>query len=134
METLDSASLRPIVLVDDEPDLLEATRRRIEVALPQVEVHAFTDGRSALEALTGVSLGLAILDVDMPEISGLQLAERLRDRWADLPVLFLTGTAKANVVPEFERVGAVAWLRKPVSGQVLVETILEHALRRACEK
>lgn len=129
METLDSASLRPIVLVDDEPDLLEATRRRVEVALPEVEVHAFTDGRKALAALSDVSPGLAILDVDMPEFSGLELAEALRQRWSDLPVLFLTGTAKANVVPEFERVGAVGWLRKPVSGQVLLDSILEHALR-----
>jgi FixJ family two-component response regulator len=130
VETLDSASLRPILLVDDEPDLLEATRRRIEVALPEVEVHAFTDGRRALAALAGRSVGLAILDVDMPELSGLQLAERLREQRTDLPILFLTGTAKANMVPEYERVGAVAWLRKPVSGQVLLDTIAAHALRR----
>ncbi len=130
MATLDSAALRPIVLVDDEPELLEATRRRLEVALPEVDVYAFTDGRNALEALVGVSPGLAILDVDMPEYSGLELAEALRQRWSNLPVLFLTGTAKADVVPEFERVGAVGWLRKPVSGQVLLDSILEHALRR----
>ncbi len=101
----------------------------MEVALPEVEIHAFTDGRNALAALADVSPGLAILDVDMPELSGLELAEALRQRWSELPVLFLTGTAKANVVPEFERVGAVGWLRKPVSGQVLLDSILEHALR-----
>ena len=127
---MDSASLRPILLVDDEPDLLDATRRRIEVALPEVTIHAFTNGREALSALAGQPVGLAILDVDMPDISGLQLAEKLREAWPDLPVLFLTGTAKANMVPEFERVGAVDWLRKPVSGQVLVDTIASHALRR----
>lgn len=117
------------MLVDDEPELLEATRRRIKVALPSVEVHAFSSARNALEALSGVSPGLAILDVDMPELSGLELAEALRERWADIPVLFLTGTAKSNVVPEFERVGAVGWLRKPISGQVLLDAIAEHALR-----
>lgn len=129
MNPSDTASIRPILLVDDEPGLLEATRIRIERALPGVPIRSFVDGNIALAETEDLSPGLAILDVDMPAISGLDLAVQLRNRWPDLPVLFLTGTAKENMLSEFERVGAVAWFRKPVSGQTLLDAILEHALR-----
>ncbi|MCR9165625.1 MAG: response regulator [Nannocystaceae bacterium] len=129
MGTLDSASPTTVALVDDDLDLLEATRRRIVVSLPDVEVRIYSDTTDALAALTEVSHGLAILDVDMPGMSGLELAAVLRERRPELPVVFMTGTSKQNMVQEYERVGAVAWLRKPVPGRVLIETILEHALR-----
>jgi len=126
---LDSVPLRPLLLVDDEPLLLEATSQRIHGALPGITILAFTDAADALAATQGESLGLAILDVDMPGMSGLELASRLHARSPELPILFLTGTAKDNLTVEFERVGAIAWLRKPVSGRVLIDTVLEHALR-----
>ncbi len=129
MDSLDSASIRPILLVDDERALLDATRRRIEVALPQTKILAFVDGHAALAGTADEPLGLAILDVDMPTMSGLELAEALRARSPDLPILFLTGTAKANMANEYERVGAVAWLRKPVSGRILLDAVAAHALR-----
>ena len=129
METLDSVPLWPLLLVDDEPLLLEATRQRISGALPGTTIFAFTDATDALAATQGAALGLAMLDVDMPGMSGLKLADRLRARSPELPILFLTGTAKDNLTAEFERVGAIAWLRKPVSGRVLIDTVLAHALR-----
>lgn len=121
--------LWPLLLVDDDRLLLDATCHRIGGALPETTLLAFTRGADALAATEGKPLGLAILDIDMPGMSGLELASRLRARSPELPILFLTGTAKDNLTAEFERVGAVAWLRKPVSGQVLLQTISKYALR-----
>ena len=128
MNTSDSAPSWPILLVDDEPLLLEATRQRLEGAFPGTPILTFTDGVNALAATQGKPLGLALLDVDMPRMSGIELAAELRARSPELPIAFLTGTARDKVADEVARVGAVAWLRKPVSGQVLVETVRRHAL------
>ncbi len=128
MKTLDSGSPRPILLVDDEPSLLDATRKRLEHALPEVDFLAFCDANVALQETTGRSLGLAVLDVDMPVMSGFQLADALHARWPDLPVIFLTGSAKEPSAADLERAGAVAWLQKPVRGDVLVDTVRAHML------
>lgn len=128
MKSWDSGSARPILLVDDEPTLLDATRSRLEHGLPGIELLAFRDANEALRATEGRALGLAILDVDMPPMSGFELAEKLHARSPDLPVLFLTGTAKESDPEELERVGAVAWFRKPVSGQVLIDAVKSHIL------
>lgn len=125
---MDSGSPRPILLVDDEPGLLDATRMRLEHALPTVELLAFVDATEALRETEGRPLGLAILDVDMPSMSGFELADALHARWPDLPVLFLTGTAKENLTEDFERVGAVALFQKPVRGQVLIDAVKAHIL------
>ncbi|MBV1862268.1 MAG: response regulator [Nannocystaceae bacterium] len=128
MKTLDSGSPRPILLVDDEPGLLDATRRRLEQALPGVELLAFSDPVEALRETEHRSLGLAILDIDMPSMSGVQLAEALHVRSPDLPVVFLTGTARETVADDLERVGVVAWLQKPVQGKVLIDAVNTHIL------
>lgn len=123
-----SGSARPILLVDDEPALLEATRARLEHSLPTVEVLVFADGAEALRETEGRPLGLAILDVDMPSMSGFQLAAALHARSPELPVMFLTGTAKQCTPEDLERVGVVAWLQKPVRGQALIDAIKAHIL------
>jgi FixJ family two-component response regulator len=116
-------------LVDDEPNVLDATRKRLEHALPGVEFLTWLDARQALRETEGRSLGLAVLDVDMPSMSGFELAEALHARTPDLPVVFLTGAAEEPPPDELRRVGAVAWLRKPVRGQVLIDAIEAHILR-----
>jgi len=128
VDPLPSGSPRPILLVDDEPSLLDATRKRLEHALPGVEFLSFLDGTEALEETVGQALGLAILDVDMPAMSGFQLAERLHARCPDLPILFLTGTHREDVVDDLARVGAVGWFQKPVRGQVLIDAVRDHIL------
>ncbi len=118
---------RPIVLVDDEPVLREATRQLIARAFTNVRVLAFGNGPDALAATAQQQPAIAVLDVDMAPMSGLEIAAALRERWEHLPILFITGTAQANMEPEFERVGAVAWFRKPVTGNALLDAIRTHA-------
>ena len=125
---MDSGTSRPILLVDDEPGLLDATRARLEHALPGIELLVFLDATEALRETQDRSLGLAILDVDMPSMSGFELATALHERTPDLPVVFLTGTAEERLPEELERVGAVAWLQKPVRGQVLIDMVKAHIL------
>lgn len=108
--------------------LREATRQLIARAYPNTRILAFGNGPDALEVTAREMPAIAVLDVDMAPMSGIEIAAALREQWESLPILFITGTAQANMEPEFQRVGAVAWFRKPVTGTALVDAIRTHAL------
>lgn len=118
----------PILLVDDEPVLREATRQLIVRALPSVTVMAFSNGADALAAARRRRPCIAVLDVDMVPMTGPELAAGLREQWPALPIMFITGTSQQQMASLFEQLGAVACLRKPVRGTELIETIQAHWL------
>ncbi len=120
----------PILFVDDEPVLREATRQLIARGIPECSVLAFSNGPEALRAVDHQRPSIAILDVDMVPMAGPEVGTALRARWPLLPIMFITGTAKSDLIPVFERLGAVTWLRKPVMGRDLLAAIEQHGLRR----
>src|SRR5512138_2968219 len=85
-------------------------------------VRTYTDGAEALRALTAQPVDLAILDIKMPRMDGMELLERLR-RSSDMPVIFLT--SKDDEVDEIMglRMGADDYIKKPFSQRLLVERI-----------
>lgn len=84
---VDAAQCR-VAVVDDE----EVLRTTLSIALEQegYSVRTHADGLSAWHALQEEPADIAILDVIMPGMDGIDLCRRLRDRWPDLPVLFLS--------------------------------------------
>jgi two-component system response regulator ChvI len=76
-----------IALVDDDKNILESVTMLLEQE--GYHVRAYSDGAAALGALTATPPDLAILDIKMPRMDGLELLRRLRQH-ADLPVIFLT--------------------------------------------
>ena len=85
-------------------------------------VRTYTDGESALQALTAKPVDLAVLDIKMPRMDGMELLQRLRARSA-LPVIFLT--SKDEEVDELMglRLGADDYITKPFSQRLLIERI-----------
>jgi FixJ family two-component response regulator len=119
---------RPVVLVDDDGLLRETIRAALVQAL-DCPVVAFADAATALAYTAHTPPGLALLDVDMMPMGGLELARRLRERFTALPILFLTGSNHLDLADEFAAVGAVANLRKPVRIAALIEAIEAHRIR-----
>ena len=117
-----------MLLVDDDEALLHALAKLLvrEVGCP---VETFADGAAALEFARATPPCLAVLDVDMGAMSGLELGRRLREAVPQLPIMFLTGSSQRDLAAEFASVGAVANLRKPVRGAELVEAVQLHRLR-----
>src|SRR6185312_15285424 len=76
-----------IALVDDDKNILESVSMLLEQE--GYHVRSFSDPAAALTALTTAPPDLAILDIKMPRMDGLDLLRRLR-QGADLPVIFLT--------------------------------------------
>ena len=122
-----SRDRRKILLVDDEPRLLDSVRMNLEVE--GYEVYEAHDGAEALDKLRKVLPDLVVLDVMMPRMDGLEALAELR-RFSQVPVIMLTVKADdSDVVIGLER-GADDYVAKPFSQQVLLSRI-RAVLRRA---
>src|SRR5260370_41424157 len=119
-----------IALVDDDRNILTSVSLSLEAE--GYRVQTYTDGASALEGLKASPPDLAILDIKMPRMDGMELLRRLRQK-SDLPVIFLT--SKDEEIDELFglKMGADDFIRKPFSQRLLVERV-KAVLRRATPK
>ena len=117
-----------IALVDDDKNILASVSMLLEQE--GYHVRTFSDGAAALTALTTTPPDLAILDIKMPRMDGLELLRRLRQANPDLPVIFLT--SKDEEIDELMglNAGADDYIRKPFSQRLLLERV-RAVLRRA---
>jgi len=120
-----------IALVDDDRNILASVSMTLEAE--GFAVRTYTDGAEALKALTAQPVDLAILDIKMPRMDGMELLERLR-RSTQLPVIFLT--SKDDEVDEIMglRMGADDYIKKPFSQRLLIERIRTLLRREAAGK
>jgi two-component system, OmpR family, response regulator ChvI len=116
-----------IALVDDDRNILTSVSIALESEGYRVET--YTDGASALEGLTARPPNLAIFDIKMPRMDGMELLRRLRQK-SDLPVIFLT--SKDEEIDELFglKMGADDFITKPFSQRLLVERV-KAVMRRA---
>ncbi len=119
---------RTIALVDDDQHILTSVSMALEAE--GYSVRTYTTGAEALRALTTQPVDLAILDIKMPRMDGMELLNRLR-RQSQMPVIFLT--SKDEEVDEVLgfRMGADDYIKKPFSQRLLIERI--RALLRRSE-
>ncbi len=119
-----------IALVDDDRNILTSVSIALETE--GYRVQTYTDGTSALDGLQSDPPQLAIFDIKMPRMDGMELLRRLRQN-SDLPVIFLT--SKDDEIDELFglKMGADDFIRKPFSQRLLVERV-RAVLRRAQPK
>lgn len=118
-----------VVVVDDEPDLLELVAYNIRQ--DGHEVVTATDGISALDAVRSRLPDVVVLDVMMPGLSGLEVARRLRSQTetASIPIIMLTARAEEKNELEGLDAGADDYISKPFSMQVLLARVKAVARR-----
>ncbi|MCA3272753.1 MAG: response regulator transcription factor [Roseomonas sp.] len=109
-----------IALVDDDRNILTSVSMTLEQE--GYQVRTYTDGESALQGLLAKPAELAVLDIKMPRMDGMELLQRLRQR-SNMPVVFLT--SKDEEVDELMglRLGADDYITKPFSQRLLLERI-----------
>jgi two-component system response regulator ChvI len=119
-----------IALVDDDRNILTSVSMALEGEGYKVET--YTDGVAALEGLRTHPPDLAIFDIKMPRMDGMELLRRLRQK-SDLPVIFLT--SKDEEIDELFglKMGADDFIHKPFSQRLLVERV-KAILRRIAPK
>ena len=113
------------ICVDDEAAVLQSTLSVCEKLHQLDEVRGFTQPREALDWARLNRVDLALLDIGMPEMTGLELAERLRELNRSIAILFLT--AHSRYALEAYAVHPTAYLLKPLDESRLAEE-LEYAL------
>src|SRR5215475_1050625 len=120
-----------IALVDDDRNILTSVAMTLESE--GFVVRTYADGAEALKGITAQPVDLAILDIKMPRMDGLELLDRLRKQ-GDLPVIFLT--SKDDEVDELMglRMGADDYIKKPFSQRLLIERIRALLRRQSLGK
>jgi PAS domain S-box-containing protein len=123
-----------LLLVDDE----EANRDMLGRRLMRhgYEVIPASGGREALAELDRTEIDLVLLDVQMPEMSGLETLAALRQRFAvtRLPVIMVTAKTQSEDIVEALELGANDYVTKPVDLAVTVARIKTQLARRAAER
>jgi len=120
-----------ILVADDDPDIVLSISERLRWL--GHEVVTAGDGIAALRAVESYSLDLALLDVSMPLLSGLEVLKRIRQRWPNLPVVILTAYGTIRLAVEAMKEGAVDFIGKPFEhGQIdkVVATVLGGSEQR----
>ncbi len=122
------AAVPTIALVDDDRNILTSVAMALEAE--GFEVRSYSDGAEALRGLTQRPADLAVLDIKMPRMDGLELLGRLRQT-TTMPVIFLT--SKDDEVDELMglRMGADDYIKKPFSQRLLIERIRALLRREA---
>jgi DNA-binding response OmpR family regulator len=116
-----------VLLVDDDPDLLSVTGFALQQA-GFVIVKA-SDGFAALQAFESEKPDIAVLDINLPRMSGFELAQKLREK-SRIPVLMLTVRSEEQDIVRALSLGADDYLTKPFSPRILIARI-RALLRRA---
>ena len=118
-----------IVLVDDDRNIITSVSMALEAE--GFTVRTYPDGEEALRGLTQKAADLAVLDIKMPRLNGMELLQKLRAQptTQTMPVIFLT--SKDEEVDEIMglRMGADDYIKKPFSQRLLLERI-RSLLRR----
>ena len=110
-----------IALVDDDEPLRRALSRLI--AASSFQVRTYRSGRELLNSLCAGTPACLILDVQMLEMTGLEIAQHLTDMGMRIPTIFLTARDEPSVRASCEAVGGIAFLVKPVMCDLLLDSI-----------
>src|SRR5688572_4265141 len=120
--------MRRILLVDDDPQALDSTRKILELA--GYAVVTAGDGQEALERARESGFDLVATDVRMPRMGGLEFLRALSLCGQDVPVILMTAFGRVEDAVWAMKLGAVDFLTKPFKRQALLSAI-DAALKRA---
>ena len=110
-----------VLLVDDEKEFVESLSERME--LRNLEPEIAYDGEQALQALKEGEPDVMVLDLRMPGIDGIEVLRRVKKSHPDVQVVVLTGHGTDKEEKMAKKLGAFAYLKKPVDVDHLVGTL-----------
>jgi len=112
----------PLVhLIDDDEPVRVSLAFVLEMA--DLPARTYASALEFLEVADGLTDGCVVTDVRMPEMSGLELVRKLRERGIALPVIVITGHGDVPLAVEAMRAGVVDFLEKPFDNEVLINSV-----------
>lgn len=110
-----------IAIVDDEESVCRALVRLVRSA--RLEAETFGSGEEFLETVAARPFDCLVLDLHMPKDDGFEVQDRLARAGVRIPVILITGRDTPETRARALEKGAVAYFRKPVDGEALLEAI-----------
>jgi FixJ family two-component response regulator len=110
-----------VAILDDEPEMRKALRRLLTCRGFRVE--EYERGEDLLAALGSHPLDYLLLDLHMPGINGFDVLEAFRSRQISVPVIIITGHDEPGTAERVRRLGASAYLKKPVDRDALLSAL-----------
>lgn len=115
-----------ILVIDDEQNMCDLLRD--DLALRGFTVESFTSPLEAVNAIAATEADVVLTDLNMPQMDGLQLCERVVANRPDLPVVVMTAFGSLDSAIEAIRAGAWDFVTKPIESDLL-EIVLQRAVR-----
>ena len=112
-----------VLVVDD--DGMNLTRTRVILG-KEYDVLLANSGIEALAVLRDKKVDMVLLDIDMPEMNGIETFERMKRFAANVPVIFLTASGLEQDVVSAIKLGAVNYLKKPFEPQELIRRVAQE--------
>ena len=121
-----------LLMVDDEVKFLDTITRRLELKF--FKITTATNGADAIEAAEKGQFDVAVIDLQMPEIDGVQVLKILKMNHKYLEVIILSGHATVKTAVECSKLGAFEILEKPCDFEKLVNVLKEAYEQRLKKK
>lgn len=116
-----AGSKATVLIVDDEPAILSFLEPSLSDA--GYQTLTATNAIEALDLLSRRTVDVALVDIKMPGISGLELLRRLKDSGVETPVLVMTAAAEESTAAKALELGAYAYIVKPISLDRLISLV-----------
>ena len=116
-----------VLIVDDSSAIRKILVRVLsQTDLPIKRVHEASDGAEALKIVEGNDVSLILSDINMPNVDGLELLQKLSltPKWKDLSVIMITTEGSQAKVLEAVQLGAKGYVRKPFTADQIKEKVL----------
>lgn len=120
---MDNQLAAKVILVDDEEEFIDLMSQRLKTR--GLKVVAVTSGEKAVAMADDQNFDVAIVDLAMPGIDGIETLKQIKERRPDIEVIMLTGQATVQSGIEAMKHGATDFLEKPVDLNILMEKILQ---------
>jgi DNA-binding response OmpR family regulator len=121
-----------VLIVDDELDFLETIVKRLQVR--NIEASGVDSGPKALELLNEQDFDAVVLDVKMPGMDGIEALVEMKKKKPQMPVIMLTGHATVQSGIQGLKLGAFAYVMKPVALDELLEKIQKAHERKQSQE
>lgn len=121
-----------VLLVDDEEEFIETLSERLR--LRDLEAKTALDGEQALEAVQDDEPDVMLLDLKMPGMDGMEVLRKVKKAYPGVQVVMLTGHGTDKDEEQAKRLGAYAYLQKPVDLEHLVVTLRDAFKNKIARK
>ena len=117
----ENAMSQKILICDDEEGIRESLKLILEDFYPLIVV---TDGTQCLECLGNAKdIGMVLLDIKMPQINGLDVLKKIKEKHPQVQVIIITGYKSVETAAEAVRLGASGYIVKPFKAEEILATV-----------